>query len=210
VRVCSIDECENNAIARGWCSKHWVRWRNHGDPVGLKTNSAPSDWERFWAKVDKENADGCWLWTGTLNDGGYGQFAPTFGRNTKAHRYCYAEFIGPIPDDKPIIDHKCRVRSCVNPEHLRAVSHAENSQNLTPRRGTESGCRGVTQDKRTGKWFGRVVTRGRQFNTARFNTIEEADHAVRYLRSQLFTHSDEQPGSGDQLRQLVREKVSKS
>lgn len=31
-RTCSIDECDNRPVARGWCNKHWTRWRNHGDP----------------------------------------------------------------------------------------------------------------------------------------------------------------------------------
>lgn len=32
-KICAIDDCGNKAIARGWCSKHWSRWRKHGDPL---------------------------------------------------------------------------------------------------------------------------------------------------------------------------------
>lgn len=77
--------------------------------------------ERFWSKVEK--TDGCWLWTGALNGGGYGRF--NVGRRLYAHRAAYLMFVGPIPDGLQI-DHLCRVRHCVNPDHLEPVTHAEN------------------------------------------------------------------------------------
>ena len=33
LKECSIDGCQTRAYARGWCSKHYTRWRNHGDPM---------------------------------------------------------------------------------------------------------------------------------------------------------------------------------
>ena len=33
-RTCSIEDCEAPHAARGWCNKHWLRWRRHGDPLG--------------------------------------------------------------------------------------------------------------------------------------------------------------------------------
>lgn len=40
---CSVDGCEGVAIARGWCSKHWHRWRRTGDPLGDKPVQALSE-----------------------------------------------------------------------------------------------------------------------------------------------------------------------
>jgi hypothetical protein len=78
---------------------------------------------RFWTKV--EMTDGCWLWTDSLHELGYARF--WVDRNTRvyAHRYAYELKVGPIPDGMSI-DHLCRVRHCVNPDHLEPVSHAEN------------------------------------------------------------------------------------
>jgi hypothetical protein len=77
---------------------------------------------RFWARVDKTET--CWLWTATLNGSGYGQI--TIGRkNWMAHRVAYSLVIGPIPEGLEV-DHLCRVRSCVNPEHLEPVDHRTN------------------------------------------------------------------------------------
>lgn len=69
---------------------------------------------------------GCWLWTGSLDGHGYGNFWFD-GRPNKAHRASYALHKGSIPTDFEI-DHLCRVPCCVNPEHLECVSHAVNCQ----------------------------------------------------------------------------------
>lgn len=72
----------------------------------------------FWKKVDKTET--CWLWTGYHTDHGYGRYS-----GGMAHRLTYTEARGPIPDGLEL-DHLCRVAACVNPEHLEAVTHAEN------------------------------------------------------------------------------------
>ena len=68
---------------------------------------------------------GCWLWVGTLNKGGYG-WVRAFGRRMNlAHRVTYTIHRGAIPAGL-MLDHLCRVRSCVNPDHLRTVTPKEN------------------------------------------------------------------------------------
>lgn len=69
-------------------------------------------------------ADGCWVWTGSTNSRGYGQITIN-KKSKKAHRVMYELIRGTIPDGMEL-DHLCRVKSCVNPEHLEAVTHSEN------------------------------------------------------------------------------------
>lgn len=64
--------------------------------------------------------DGCWIYTGSINNKGYGTI---LGR--AAHRYFYEHMVGIIPDGLTI-DHLCRVTSCVNPIHLEPVTAEEN------------------------------------------------------------------------------------
>lgn len=73
--------------------------------------------------VDPET--GCWVWQRSLTKtGGYAQMRVN-GRMVRAHRYFYEQKKGPIPSGlEP--DHTCRNVKCVNPDHLEAVTHAEN------------------------------------------------------------------------------------
>lgn len=78
--------------------------------------------DRFWSKVDRTGA--CWKWLGSTNSDGYGQLT-IGGRYWRAHRLAWTLTNGEIPEGL-VLDHVCRVRSCVNPEHLEVVTNAEN------------------------------------------------------------------------------------
>lgn len=80
----------------------------------------------FWQRVQK--TDTCWLWTGALNSYGYGTLSRwTDGkrRQLRAHRVAYELLVGPIPEGL-VLDHLCRVKVCVNPAHLEAVTDRVN------------------------------------------------------------------------------------
>lgn len=79
----------------------------------------------FMKKVQKTET--CWLWMGTIRSEGYGTFNLYNYGAKNAHRTSYELFKGEIPP-KMDIDHLCRNKQCVNPEHLEAVTRQENIQ----------------------------------------------------------------------------------
>jgi hypothetical protein len=81
--------------------------------------------QRFWDKVEFIGEGGCWLWTGCILQNGYGQFS-VGGHPRYVHRLAYENLATPIPEGLTI-DHLCRVRRCVNPDHLEPVTSRENT-----------------------------------------------------------------------------------
>lgn len=83
---------------------------------------------RFHAKVVYDPPTTCWLWLGARSKNGYGVLR--IGRAVDpiayAHRVSYTLYFGTIPDGL-VIDHLCRTRACVRPDHLEAVTQRENT-----------------------------------------------------------------------------------
>lgn len=134
--ICVCAGCENIAIARGWCTKHYTRFRRHGDPETMtRVRGSGAVEERFWIHVDRRGPNECWPWTASLRRG-HGKFWDGT-RMVPARRYAYELLVGPIPESMDL-DHTCHNgtschkgdscphRRCVNPAHLEPVPRREN------------------------------------------------------------------------------------
>jgi hypothetical protein len=94
----------------------------------------------FWARVQPEPNSGCWLWTAAVDRYGYGRIAKRQHGHNLAHRFFFANLVGPLVEGL-VIDHRCRTRSCCNPWHLEQVNPRENT-----RRGTSFSVRNAAKE----------------------------------------------------------------
>ena len=87
--------------------------------------------DRFWACIEFEPNSGCWLWSASLRNGGYGQFWVN-GRAVLAHRFSWELHKGKIPEGK-IVRHRCDTAACTNPSHLEIGTHQDNADDMVSR-----------------------------------------------------------------------------
>ena len=92
--------------------------------------------ERLEKYYHPEPNSGCWLWLGHLPRDGYGKL--TVGSSTQAYKASYVFYKGEYPKNLEL-DHTCRTPSCVNPDHLEAVTHKTNMERGT--RATSTHCK---------------------------------------------------------------------
>ena len=142
-RPCSVEDCGRPYFANGYCSLHRNRLVKYGrlhrvQPIPLSevarnglTASA------LLPYVDVESA-GCWSWRGST-DRGYGRVSVN-DRLVYAHRFVWECMRGAIPPGLQL-DHLCRNRRCVNPDHLEPVTHIENCRRRDAALPARSHCR---------------------------------------------------------------------
>ncbi len=118
---CSL--CERPLFAAGLCGPHYKRQWRHGDPHagGLFNDATPAEVIERSTVTDDE---GCWVWQLSTDNMGYGTISRN-GKTQRAHRWVYEAFRGPIASGLEL-DHLCRNKPCVNPDHLDPVTHSEN------------------------------------------------------------------------------------
>lgn len=139
--------------------------------------------ERLMSRTEGSPESGCLTWQGATNYNGYGLMKVS-GKMRSTHRLAYELEHGPIPEGR-VVDHTCFVRNCVNVEHMRLVTVAENNRSLSGRRKNDGGLpRGVT---RCGdRYKAGVGDNGASIHLGYFDTPAEAGAVASAKRAELW------------------------
>lgn len=174
--VCVVEGCGSSFdMHRGRCNKHYIAARK----AGLLPSATPR--ERFAALVGPPNESGCHPWLGSIQPAGYGVFYLR-GKRQLAHRVAL-EFATGSPVTAETVDHICRVKACVNPEHLRVASMTQQLAYQEPRKSKASRFKGVYRNSGCRSWTAAVKKQGEKIRLGTFATEEEA--AMAYDRAAI-------------------------
>jgi hypothetical protein len=150
---CCIGNCEKAARARGLCTLHYGRMmagRDLSGPTRIVVRSG-SDIDRLKSKVSISQT-GCWEWTASLTEAGYGQMRFR-GTRELSHRVAWILFRGEIPTDSNVygtkhVLHTCDNPKCVNPEHLYLGDQQDNAlDSVSRKRWGKRGCKGESHGR---------------------------------------------------------------
>jgi hypothetical protein len=127
------------------------------DPVKGWVKGEPKRFVRYhnlkirrpgYTVVDRGYETPCWVWNGALSSRGYGATRDNEkgSRKVPAHRYFWERENGPVPEGLQL-DHLCRVRACVNPDHMEPVTAAENVRRGANTRITANDARAIFAER---------------------------------------------------------------
>jgi len=170
------------------CSKHYNRFRKHGDPNYVSRHFDPL--EKFLASYVVDANTGCHVWSAGTTSDGYGSLWVR-GAAMLAHRFAYVTYVRELSREEDL-DHRCRNRLCVNTDHLRVATNQQNHENRSRTNPhSASGRRGVSWNSARAKWCGQVGHKGKRYYVGLFDTVDEADDAVTRKRMELCTYNEE-------------------
>lgn len=130
---CSVEGCERLAQKALMCEVHRSRMLRNGHTDLVAKGVGVPEVDRFWSRVDR-SSNGCWLWTGEVQNRGYGVFYTySGGKRIKhlAHRYSLALVTPLVPG--LVCRHSCDTPRCVNPSHLSQGTQLDNMRDAIER-----------------------------------------------------------------------------
>lgn len=162
-------------------------------PITLVPLRARDGTIRAFAQIDAADADMLSEWTWRLLNAGRGYAARFQKLDGRTKSFLMHRAIMGVQDEPPTVevDHINGDGLDNRRSNLRIVTHAQNMQNRRTGKHSSSGLRGVIRDGFRGKWRAVVVVNRKKINIGRFDSMEEADCAVRSARARLMTHSEE-------------------
>lgn len=147
---------------------------------GKRAILTKQDVVRFNTYVSKSNT--CWIWNGSRQSAGYGDFRTFSGQRLLAHRVAFIISGGQLSEDKPCVLHRCDTPECCNPDHLFAGSHLENTRDMINK------GRSAVGDRNGSRKYPERLVRG----SAHWS-IAHPERVPRGMNNGAYTHPERRP-----------------
>lgn len=180
-KICSIKDCNNKLYSRGYCRKHYDKWRNYGDPLHV-TRKDPNPiiiHENFAeiiltntknkALVDLDDIDKIRNYKWYERTDHYVAAVTKDKKSIKLH-----QFVMPEKKEKIDIDHINHDRLDNRKSNLRFATRTQNSQNRSLQSNNNSGVPGIYWHKQHKKWQALIVVNGERIDLGRYENLEDA------------------------------------
>lgn len=143
--LCSVAECPDASYVRGWCIRHYGRWKAHGDPLICLNKMAKRGEPFAWIKSNIPcQSNECLVWPFVRYPSGHAQIYLD-GRGQVAARVVCQMTYGDPPSDRHEAAHSCGRghEACINQRHLRWATPEQNQADRilhgTSNRGSRNG-----------------------------------------------------------------------
>lgn len=141
---CSVKGCPDAHEARGFCNKHYIRWKKYGDPLvyrhGRERGAKLSEVVQYELSRSVLLNNGCLKTQSALDEKGYGHV--TFcGKRRRLTRLVLENKIGRHLAKGEQANHTCHNPSCINPEHLYVGTHQRNMADMVASKRQVKGAR---------------------------------------------------------------------
>ena len=156
---------------------HHDRWLKYGDPESVAFVLIKTPEEAFARRTEWQGD--CLIWVGWTDKNGNGRVHVN-GKKKKAHRYAWERVNGPIPDGMLIVRKDHCDKACVNVDHLRCVTTAQNAAE----KGSKSGILNVYPNG--SKWRVQVTKNGKKYSFGSYDDLDEAAEVAQAAREELF------------------------
>ena len=193
--TCAGPQCDRAVRTKGLCNGHYEQRRMGRAlqplrPMRKRNMSAEETGRWISEQVEIDPDSGCWVWPFALNRYGYGVLNFQ-GKMCLAHRLMFSVFVGPLVEGLQVDHIACISRACCNPEHLRQVSHAGNTQNrLKLQPNNTSGHPGVYWVRARKKWVAQISVGGKNTNLGGFTNLDDAVAARKAAEQKYHPYRD--------------------